>query len=302
MKCSLCDNKSIYFQKHSGLYFCEECFKTYVLRKVRKTVGRKNITKNMTITVGISGGKDSLVMLYILKELYKPVPNTNIIGIMVNEGIKGYRDEGIEYGIKFCKKLNVDYRIVSFKEEINYNLDEIVSMAKEKNINLNPCTYCGVIRRRILNKVSIEENANYLAIGHNLDDFAQAIMMNYIKGDINKLNILGKEGGNDLFVKRIKPLEEIPENEIRLFGDLLGISYHKEPCPYSSISFRHEIKEIINDLEKKHPGTSYSILSGFKKLTKVIPDEKKLIRCKYCGEGGSSEVCKVCKLLATLES
>ena len=301
MKCSLCKtNPKIYYQRHSGLNFCKECFIKYILKRARKTIGRKNITKNMTITVGLSGGKDSLVMAHVLKELYKPIPNTRIIGVMVDEGIKGYRKEGINHAIEFCEEYGIEYKIATFKETVSHNLDEIIKIAKEKNVNLNPCTFCGVIRRKILNKVSLNENADYLAIGHNLDDIAQAVMMNYIKGDINKLAILGKDAGSSLFVKRIKPLQDIPEQEVLLFADLIGLKYHKEPCPYSSISYRAEVSDIVDNLEKNHPGTSYSIVSGFKKLIKHIPVGKDMSICKYCSEAGSSEICKSCALLEKL--
>ena len=161
------------------------------MKKVRKTLGKKIIKQNIKIGMGLSGGKDSLVMAYILNEFYKPIPNSNKIGFIVDEGIEGFRKEGIKYAIDFCEEYNIQYKIATFEEYIGYNLDEIVKIAKDKNLTMNPCSFCGVIRRKILNKMALNEKCNYLAIGHNLDDISQAVMMNYIEGDIKKLAILG---------------------------------------------------------------------------------------------------------------
>ncbi len=301
MKCSICKkNTTIYHQRYSGLNFCKDCFIKYIVKKVRKTLGKKIIKQNIKIGMGLSGGKDSLVMTHILNEFYKPIPNSNIIGIIVDEGIGGYRKEGIKYAVDFCEEYNIPYKIATFEEYIGYTLDEIVKIAKNKSLTMNPCSFCGVIRRKILNNIALNEKCDYLAIGHNLDDISQAVMMNYIEGDIKKLAMLGKNVDNPMFVKRIKPLKNIPEDEVLLFADLLGLKYHKTPCPYSSISYRAEISNIIDKLEENHPGTKYSIVSGFEKLLEYLPVENEMNVCKYCKEPSSSEICKVCMFLEKL--
>ncbi|AXI24761.1 TIGR00269 family protein [Methanofervidicoccus sp. A16] len=299
--CSVCkEKKSIYYQRHSGLRFCRECFIKYIKKKVRKTLGKKIIRQNVKIGMGISGGKDSLVMAYLLREYYAPIPNSEVIGLIVDEGIEGFRKKGIEIAIEFCEKYDIPYYIATFEEYIGCTLDSIVERAKEKNITANPCTFCGVIRRRILNNMALERRCNYLAIGHNLDDVAQAVMMNYIEGDIKKLAILGRNIEHPKFVKRIKPLKYIPEDEVKLFADLLGIKYHSEPCPYSSLSYRSEISDILDLLEERHPGRKYSIVAGFERLVKYLPVEKERGVCKYCGNPSASDVCKVCEILKKL--
>jgi uncharacterized protein (TIGR00269 family) len=301
MKCSICKkNIAIYYQKHSGLYFCKDCFIKHIAKKVRKNLGKDILKQGVKVGIGLSGGKDSLVMAHFLNEFYKPIPNSNIVAIIVDEGISGYRDEGIDYAVEFCRKNDIPYVITSFKKHIGYTLDEMIKIAKNKKLSMNPCSFCGVIRRKILNNIARNERCNYLAIGHNLDDMAQAIFMNYIEGDIKKLAILGNNANNSLFVKRIKPLRTIPEDEIILLADLINLKYHKSPCPYSSISYRAEISDILDKLEKNHPGIKYSIVSGHTKLLKYLPSEKNMKTCKYCNEPSASEVCKVCMFLKKL--
>ncbi|MCS3921664.1 uncharacterized protein (TIGR00269 family) [Methanococcus voltae PS] len=303
-KCGKCGNAfnddELYFQKHSGTKFCKECFIKDTKRKVRKNLG-KNILKNhITIGVGISGGKDSLVMAHILNEFFNQIPNSKIVGIMVNEGIEGFRNDGIEKGIKFCEEYGIEYHIVTFSEYIDSDLDSIVAIAKEKNMTMNPCSFCGVIRRKILNRVAIEKGCDYLAIGHNLDDISQAVMMNYIEGDIKKLAILGKSSQSDKFVKRIKPLSKIPEEEVKLFADILEMDYHKEPCPYSCLSYRSEVSDIIDTLEEKHAGAMYSIVAGYERLLEYLEVPESVSICEKCGEPSALKICKVCSFLKDL--
>ena len=301
MICNACKKReSTYYQRHSGLNLCDECFIGHVKRKVRRTLGKSIIKNNIKIGMGLSGGKDSLVMAYLLKEYYNPIPNSEIIGLMVDEGIEGFRKKGIDMAIDFCEEYNIPYYITTFEDHVGCTLDYIVERSKERNITANPCSFCGVIRRKILNKMALDNKCNYLAIGHNLDDIAQGVMMNYIEGDIRKLAILGKNIDNPMFVKRLKPLKYIPEDEVNLFADIIGIKYHKEPCPYSSLSYRSEISEILDNLEDRHPGTKYSIISGFERLLTYLPVEKEMDICKYCGSPSASDICKACEFLKRL--
>ncbi|ABR54080.1 PP-loop domain protein [Methanococcus vannielii SB] len=301
MECKKCKSPSIYHQKHSGKHFCKECFINDITKKVRKTLGRNIIKNNVKIGIGLSGGKDSLVMAHLLSEFFKPIPNAKLIGLMVDEGIDGFRTDGINNAIDFCNEYDIEYKVVHFKDYIETDLDTIVKLAKEKNLTMNPCSFCGVIRRKILNKIAIIEKCDYLAIGHNLDDISQAVMMNYIEGNIKKLAVLGKDSKNSKFVKRIKPLEKIPEDEVLLFADFLKLKYHKAPCPYSSLSYRSEISEITDQLEENHPGAKYSIVKGFERLLEYLNVPEEVGVCKICGDASSRDICKVCTYLKELE-
>ncbi|MDK2789836.1 MAG: hypothetical protein PWP15_343 [Methanothermococcus sp.] len=301
MKCNKCGKEAVYYQKHSGMNFCKECFISDIMKKVRKTLGKDIIKQNIKIGMGISGGKDSLVMAHILNEFFKPIPNSKIIAFMVDEGIEGFRRDGIEAGIKFCEEYGIEYKIATFEEYLGTNLDEMVKIAKEKNLTMNPCSFCGVIRRKILNRMALEEKCDYLAIGHNLDDISHAVMMNYIEGNIKKLVLLGKNAEHPQFVKRIKPLMKIPEDEVLLFADLMELKYHKAPCPYSCLSYRAEVSDIVDELEEKHPGAKYSIVAGFERLIEHLDIDHNTTVCKYCKEPSASGVCKACTFLDNLD-
>ncbi|WP_456416871.1 TIGR00269 family protein [Methanocaldococcus sp.] len=301
MKCK-CGNEAFYYQRYSNKHLCKECFKKDIERRVKKVLGRKIIKNNVKIGIGISGGKDSLVMAHILKKLFNHIPNAKLICFFVDEGIKDFRETAKFYVEDFCKKNKLKLKIIKFKDEVGYTLDEIVKNNYLKELNIGkPCSFCGVVRRYLLNKYALKEGCDYLAIGHNLDDFCQTILMNYIEGNIKNIIQFGKEIDDDKFVKRIKPLKLIPEDEVKIYANINKIEYQKESCPYSSISYRHKIKEIIKILEEEKPGIKFSILKGYEKLLKYIEFKEDIKKCKICNYPCSGEICKVCLWLKKLE-
>src|SRR3989344_8683949 len=109
MDCA-CGKKSIYHRKWEGNFYCKECFIRNIEKKFMKTVSEnKLVIPSDRIAVGISGGKDSAVLLYLLNELRKNIP-FELIAISVDEGIEKYRNESIEYAKKLTDKLGVEHR------------------------------------------------------------------------------------------------------------------------------------------------------------------------------------------------
>ena len=100
------------------------------------------------------------------------------------------------------------------KESFGIDLDEIMKTEGHRG----SCTYCGVFRRWIINRAARDFGATKIATGHNLDDETQAILMNYLEGNMENLAKIGPktESNSEMFTVKIKPLREIPEKEIGL--------------------------------------------------------------------------------------
>jgi uncharacterized protein (TIGR00269 family) len=239
--------------------------------------------KYNNIIVGLSGGKDSVAMLHILKKL-----GYNISVITIDGGIKGYDDKLIKNTKKVCKDLAVKQHIFTFKKEFNYTIDDI-AQARPGTCN------CGVFRRQLLNKKARELKADALAIGHNLDDEVETILLNVIRGDVSKMT---QKSNNKKFVPRIKPLHRSPENEVVLYAKLIYPKMNFNiKCPYRKQVLRLNIKKLIDQLERKHPGIKYQIFNGNEKLKQHLKlVSRKLYTCKYCKEPCSGKVCNACLL------
>jgi len=310
MKCSYCEKPAVIFRRYEGRALCRRHFIHSFERIVKRTIRENHlIDRKKHIAVGLSGGKDSCALLYILHSITKDRPNIALSAILVNEGIKGYRTE--KHAKAICKKLKVPLHIAYFKKEWGKTLDDLMKREKKSNAsdNLKACTYCGTMRRFLINKTAREIGADTVAIGHNLDDEAQAIMANYIRGDLLRGVRLGANAfsiQDPRFIPRIKPLREVPEKEVAIYAMLKGLNADFGECPYAEQSFRWDVRNILNDLETKYPGTKYSILRTFdrikpalEKTVSALPTNSGKIRtCKLCGEPASNDVCKVCELIA----
>jgi len=310
MLCS-CGKKAIYERRNEGKGYCKRCFSKFVERNVKRVIGKnKLIEKNDIIAIGLSGGKDSSLLLFLLKKFFK----NKIFAIIIDEGIGEYRKKSIEKGIMLCKTLNVEYKIISFKDYFGFGISDIVKFFNKKGIQIKQCTFCGVWRRYILNKEARKQGATKLAIGINLDDEAESALMNFIRGDTEKFLKLGALPGlikNKYLVQRIKPLVNLSSEEILLYDKINKIPfYHKKKCPYAIDSVRLTTRKILNEIEEKYPGTKYQIISFSEKIRKAALKglgytETKNIeidKCKICEEPTSRDICKACELLERIRN
>ena len=295
--CSKCKAPAITFIRYNGTHLCSNHFIDYFEKRVKKEIKKQGKNpKNIKIGVAISGGKDSVVALHIIHKIFSKRPDVKIIAITVDEGIKGYRDESIKYAIKNCKKLKIEHHVVSFKELLNTTMDEIALKKDE----LGECSYCGVFRRFCLNQKAKELGINKLVTGHNLDDMAQSILMNFVNSDLKKLARLGPHKKvQPGLVPRMLPLRSIPEKENALYAILKKIDFHDAECPYAVRALRGSFRDIVDALEFQNPGTRYSILNSYDNIKELLLDKyppAELNRCKICGEPTSQNLCKACIL------
>jgi len=264
-------------------------------------MSRTPLSKDDVVAVGVSGGKDSMVLLHLMNELAKKT-RAKLIAITVDEGIEGYRDKSIDAVRNFVSKLSVEHRVVSFKNELDFSIDDMSEKTfVERHPSGKACTYCGVFRRKLLNKAAREAGATKIAVGHNLDDEAQSVMMNVIRGDVIRMKRMGghtKKGG---LIPRIKPLKNVPEKEIVAYALLNGIPYFDGECPNSFNNVRRDVQTIVNDLEAKYPGTKSQIIKFYGKI-RIEEVKGEIQSCIKCGEPSSSSTCKACELLGNVKS
>lgn len=255
------------------------------------------VERGNRIAVGLSGGKDSIALLYILHKIFHERPDIELIAITIDEGINGYREHTLAHAEKLAGNLGISHTINSFKEGFDITLDELTGKKEHA-----ACTLCGVLRKNLLNRTARELGADKLAIGHNLDDESQTILMNYLRADLDRIKRMIPDTEQPGLVPRIKPLRSIPEKEVALYGFLNNLPVSTDECPYAGEALRNEIREILNNYEVKHPGTKYSLLGGFEEIAEVLhPPATKIVRCGLCGEPGSENVCKTCRLLGRVE-
>jgi uncharacterized protein (TIGR00269 family) len=300
-KCLKCRKEGIIHFDYSGADLCQGHFCQFVEKRVQREVkSQGKMPKGSTLAVAVSGGKDSMSMLYILHKIFGEHRGVRLVALTVDEGISGYKKGALKIVAGFCKANDIRLEKYSFKKEFGIEMDKVAGLGKGHR----PCAYCGVLRRSLLNRKARELGASRIALGHNLDDMAQSILMNMANADVNRLVRLGphvqvQEG----LVPRMLPLRTIPEEETKLYASIREIPFLDAHCPYRPRAHRLGFHGMIKDLEKGTPGTRHAILSSYDQI--IIALRKyyqpvKLQRCKKCGEPAMESTCKACEMLEKL--
>ena len=300
MKCDRCENQIAYTRKYSGEKLCSKCFSNSILRKTAKTISKyKMIQNDELVAVAVSGGKDSLALLNIMNKMTAN-HNFRIKAITIDEGIPGYRDEALEIVEKFCKNLNVDLKVYSYKELFDLSLDEALDL--RENEKISSCSICGTLRRRAMEYAAKDISANVIATGHNLDDTLQTFIINMLSGDISKVGWMHPDTtGNSL--RKIKPFCEIYESEIVFYAFTNDIPFQSEPCPHMNEGIRTEIRVFLNSLEKQHSGIKNNLYQSIIKVSHFVKgsNQKQKMICEKCGSECTGTTCSVCNMVLKLK-
>lgn len=303
--CTKCQ-KTAFIKVTDGYFLCKECFTESIEKKVRTAIKRyKMLTYNAHVAIGLSGGKDSVTLLHIMKKIAQQ--KTKLTAVIVDEGVAGYRPEGIKIAIKNAEELQIPYKVKSYKESFGYTLDE---MLIEPPMGKTSCGVCGTFRRKTLNNLALDVGADVLATGHNLDDEAESVLMNVLRGDPIRFSRMAREPEkfSEKFVPRIKPLVLVSQPEIVYYAIANNLEWHDHTCPYAGEARRNGIRNFLQTQEKKHFGTLKNIIAFQDELLKqyelVEREEVKVLDCKVCGEptDDPTMLCQGCKLLAKIKS
>lgn len=304
--CSKCGKPAIYLRRYTSEYLCGTCLVDTTIDRVRRTINKQKMLKeDDRIVVAISGGKDSAVLLHVLYIIERDFPDSEIVPVTIDEGIQGYRNKALESAFELAQSLDLTLQTFSFQHFFHHTLDEIVKLRPPKSVGA--CSYCGVLRRRALNIAAQELEADVIAIGHNLDDEAQTVIMNILRGDSGRIarTNVPRDASIKGLVPRIKPVTELTERDIVAYAHHLNLPYHDIPCPYSEEAYRNDVRSFLNDMEYKRPGTLLAILRSSEMIVSALRDEPsrwELTICERCHTPSPSKVCKACEMLDSIRS
>lgn len=230
-----------------------------ILSLVRRCVEDYEMIKpGDRVAVGVSGGKDSLMLLTALAKLreFYPVPFT-VEAVTLDMGHADGRP-GMDFSsvADYCAALDVPYTII--RSEIHH---VIFDLRKEKN----PCSMCAKMRRGALHGALQERGMTKIALGHHYDDAVETLFMSLIfEGRLScfqPVTYLDRTG-----ITQIRPMLYCGENLIRHTAQRLELPVVENPCPANGNTKRQEIKELIYELQGRYPGLKARAFGAMQRL------------------------------------
>jgi len=210
------------------------------------------ISEGDRIAVGVSGGKDSLVLLVLLAGLKKYFNKAfTLEAITIDMGL------GMDYSPiqQLCDELEVPYTIV--KTEI---APIIFDHRKEKN----PCSMCSKMRRGALNQAILDKGFNKLALGHHYDDAVETFMMNLLFegriGCFQPVTNLDRTG-----IIQIRPMLYIHERTVDNFAVRQKLPIIENRCPVDKTTKREEVKKLVYELSSTYPDLKERIFGAMQR-------------------------------------
>ena len=214
-----------------------------VMSYVRRAIDDYHmIEEGDKISVGISGGKDSLTLLYALHGLKRFYPKKfEIHAVTVDLGFQNLNLDKIK---EICEELQVEYTIVS---------TEIAKIIFEDRKESNPCSLCAKMRKGALNDAIKAAGCNKVAYAHHKDDVVETMLMSLIfEGRFHTFSPVTYLDRMDLTV--IRPLMYMNEADVIGFINKYNVPVVKSPCPADGNTKREYIKQLLRKLNLENPG------------------------------------------------
>ncbi len=282
MKCR-CGNRAVFYSKVYRLALCDKCYPKFYVELVKRSIKRYRILKKSErILACVSGGKDSVSMVYALKEL-----GYNLEIFHIDLGIGDYSKKSKAVVEELAEELDLNLNVVELKD-YGFTIDDV----DVKKV----CSICGTAKRYLMNRFARLNGFDVVTTGHTAEDIITFFIKNTLGGNVEFSSKLKPRIDRfDRLVAKAKPLFERTEKENAVLVLSLNLPFTAEECPHAP---RDVWKEIIYDIELKKPGFKQNFVRGLAKLAESIKTESWEVRhCRVCGEVSNAEICSFCRIV-----
>ena len=227
-----------------------------LLSLTRAAVDKYNmIEAGDKIAVGVSGGKDSLALLYALAKLRDFYPKPfSLVAITLDYQFNGIAEDYTAIEAR-CKKLQVEYIVR------RTNLWEVIFKTRKEK---NPCSLCAKMRRGLLHDTAVANGCNKVALGHHLDDAAETFLMNLLNGGkIGCFSPVSYLSNKKLYL--IRTLIFAYDKDVAAAARRANLPVVKSRCPMDKVSNRQNTKELLKALEKDNPAVRKKIIGALER-------------------------------------
>lgn len=296
MKCRVCREPAVIDIRRHNANFCVEHFLRLCRDQVAKAIEDfAMIQPGDRVLVAVSGGKDSLAVWDILREL-----GYEADGLYIGLGIGGYSDRSGEATRAFATERGWPLQVIDLRTDFDYDVPTAAKVTKRV-----PCSACGLSKRHLFDQAAVDGGYDAVVTGHNLDDEAAVLFGNTLRWQTEylarQLPVLPARHG---FPRKVKPLVRLGEREMAAYCVLRGIDYIVEECPMAAGNKHLGYKDALNAIEAQSPGSKHAFYFGF--LDRAVArfqdaaaesGDDVVGRCSRCGSPASGELCAFCVLV-----
>ena len=204
------------------------------------------------IAVGVSGGKDSLLLLYALS-LYRKFSGKDFTlqAITLKLGLEPFDVSGIA---QLCERIDVPYTVLD---------TEIAHVIFDIRKESNPCALCAKMRRGALNDAAVAAGCNKVALGHHREDAIETLLMSLIfEGRLHTFHPNTYLSRRNITV--IRPMVYVPEKHVIHMVRTLELPVVKNPCPADGHTTRQEMKDMLEELSRRYPRAKEYLLTALR--------------------------------------
>lgn len=222
-----------------------------LLSYTRKAIDEyQMIEEGDKIAVGISGGKDSLTLLYALHGLKRFYPKKfDLIAVTVNLGYEKFHTEKIE---ALCKELSIPYYVID---------TDIAKILFDERKEANPCSLCAKMRKGALNEAVKKLGCNKVAYAHHKDDIIETMLLSLIfEGRFHSFSPKSYLDRMELTV--IRPMMYVNEADVIGFQRRYDLPVEKSRCPVDGHTKRQYAKDLVKQLNTEHPGAKQRMFTA----------------------------------------
>ena len=281
-RCKVCGREAYVYLPQHNLALCKEHFTERHERVVLETIRRYGMfSRQDRVMVALSGGKDSVGLLWTLKK-----HGFKVFALFIDLGMGAHQERVNRVIERVAERIDVQIVRYSLREHYGVTAPELFRRHRRRH----PCSVCGTVKRYLINKLALELGAEVVATGHHLDDEASVLLSNVLRWDDEYLRrqslVLPKT--HPKLVKKVKPLAFLTDREMRAYAEAEGLPYVAEECPFSKGARLKAIAEVLDELERVSPGAKLQFYKNFYKFKE-----------KYLGEAEPPQL-RECRVLSLI--
>jgi uncharacterized protein (TIGR00269 family) len=297
----VCREPAVIDIRRHNANFCADHFLRLCRDQVAKAIEQFDMFgPDARLLVAVSGGKDSLAVWDLLREL-----GYQADGLYIGLGIGEYSDASGEVVRAFAAERGWPLQVVDLRDDHGFDVPTAARVTKRV-----PCSACGLSKRHLFDRAALEGGYDAVVTGHNLDDEAAVLFGNTLRWEAEylarQLPVLPARHG---FPRKVKPLVRLGEREMAAYCVLRGIDYVVEECPMAAGNKHLGYKEALNAIEATSPGSKHAFYFGFldraaARFADAAPaadaatrEPGDLGRCATCGAPTTNDVCAFCRLV-----